>query len=145
MAEIITDFGEVRLSLKEYNEMRDKIRKLEEDNDALVEERDQICDENKVRVRRQTIVETRLTTNPRALGTKEIIEDKLENCEDLKKEIDDKIHECEEGWMKKADELQENLDRSEKTLEQCQRQKLDAELELQRLKGRNWWQRLWNK
>lgn len=49
MAEIITDFGEVRLSLKEYNEMRDKIRKLEEDNDALVEERDQICDENKVR------------------------------------------------------------------------------------------------
>lgn len=144
MAEIITDFGEVRLSLKEYNEMRDKIRNLEEDNDALVEERDQISDENKVRVRRQIIKITEPSCNPRALSTKEIIEDRLENCEDLKQEIDAKIKECEEGWIKKADELQENLDRAEKSLEQCQRQKLDVELELQRLKGRNWWQRLWN-
>lgn len=146
MAEIINipDFGEVRLPLKEYNEMRDRIKDLEETNGTLTQILDNVCDENKVRVRRQIIKVTELTTNPRALGQQEIIEDKLENCEDLKKEIDDKIHECEEGWMKKADELQENLDRAEKTLEQCQRQKLDAELELQRLKGRNWWQRLWN-
>lgn len=146
MAEIINipDFGEVRLSLKEYNEMRDRIKDLEEQNDTLTEILDNVCNEDKVRVRRQIIKVTELTTNPRALGQQEIIEDKLENCEDLKQEIDAKIKECEEGWMKKSDELQDNLDRAEKSLEQCQRQKLDVELELQHLKGRNWWQRLWN-
>ena len=145
MAEIIEGFGEVTISLKEYNEMRDKIRKQEEDNDVLVAERDQICDENKVRVRRQIIRETRLTYNPREIGTKEVIEDRLVNCEDLRKEIDDKIHECEEGWKKKAEELQTNLDRAEKSLEQCQRQKFDVEQQLAALKSRGWWHRLLNK
>ena len=70
MAEIINipDFGEVRLSLKEYNEMRDRIKDLEEQNDTLTEMLDNVCDENKVRVRRQIIKVTELTTNPRALG-----------------------------------------------------------------------------
>lgn len=145
MAEIITDFGEVRLSLKEYNDMRDKIRQLQEDNDALVEERDMICDENKVRVRRQIIKITEPSCDPRALGTKEIIEDRLINMKDITQELDAKIHEIENGWMKRVEELQSNLNSTEKTLEQCQRQKIDAELELQCLKGRNWWQRLWNK
>ena len=122
MAEIITDFGEVRLSLKEYNDMRDKIRQLEEDNDALVEERDMICDENKVRVRRQIIKITEPSCDPRALGTKEIIEDRLINMEDITQELDAKIHEIENGWMKRVEELQSNLNSTEKTLEQCHSQ-----------------------
>lgn len=145
MAEIITDFGEVRLSLKEYNYMRDQIRQLQEDNDALVEERDMICDENKVRVRRQIIKITEPSNNPRAIGTKEIIEDKLINMGDITLELEAKFNEIEKGWMKRAEELQSKLDSTEKTLEQCQRQKINAELELQSLRGRNLWQRLWNK
>lgn len=145
MAEIITDFGEVKLSLKEYNDMRDKIRQLEEENDALIVERDMICDENKVRVRRQIIKITEPSYNPRAIGTKEIIEDRLINMKDITQELDTRINKIENGWMKRVEELQSNLDSTEKTLEQCQRQKIDAELELQCLKGRNWWQRLWNK
>lgn len=145
MAEIIKDFGEVRLSLKEYNDMRDEIRQLHEDNDALVEERDQICDENKVRVRRQIIRETRLTTNPRAIGTKEIIEDRLVNFGDVKQELDDTIRKMEEDCKKRLDELQSNLDHAEKSLEQCQLQKFDVEMQLATLKARGWWQRLWNK
>ena len=143
MAEII--FGEVRLSLKEYNDLRDKIRQLQEDNDALVEERDMICDENKVRVRRQIIKITEPSCDPRAIGTKEIIEDKLINMGDITSELEAKFNEIEKGWMKRAEELQSKLDSTEKTLEQCQRQKINAELELQSLRGRNLWQRLWNK
>ena len=88
---------------------------------------------------------TEPSCDPRALGTKEIIEDRLINMGDITQELDAKIHEIENGWMKRAEELQSNLNSTEKTLEQCQRQKIYAELELQCLKGRNWWQRLWNK
>ena len=145
MAEIITDFGEVRMSLKEYDMMRDEIRSLKEENGNLTDILDHVCDENKVRVRRQIIRETRLTTTPRALGTVEVIEDRLTNCDDLTQELDTKIRECEDGWKRKADELQGNLDAKERMLEGCQRQKLDAEQELSRLKSRGWWKRLWNK
>lgn len=139
MEEIITDFGEVRLSLKEYNDMRDKIRQLQKDNDALVEELDM------VRVRRQIIKITEPSCDPRALGTKEIIGDRLINKGDITQELDAKIHEIENEWMKRVEELQSNLNSTEKALKQCQRQKIYAELELECLKGRNWWERLWNK
>lgn len=145
MAEIITDFGEVRMSLNDYDNMRDEIRKLKEENGNLTEILDHVCEENKVRVRRQIITETRMTTNPRALGTREVIEDRLINCDDLTQELDEKIRECQDGWMKKADELQSNIDTKEKMLEECQRKKFDAEMELARLKARGWWKRLWNK
>lgn len=145
MTKVITYDGEVRFSLKEYNEMRDEIKSLRERNDNLTEILDHVCEENKVRVRRQIIKESILTHNLHDLGTREIIEDKLVNMEDITQEIDAKIKECEMGWMKKVDELQRNLDRSEKSLEQCQRQKFGVEQELARLKNRGWWKRLWNK
>lgn len=147
MAEIINipDFGEVRLSLKDYNEMRDRIKDLEEQNDTLTEILDNVCDENKVRVRRQIIKVTELTTNPRACGMKEIIEDKLINMEDVTRELDEKIAEVERGWKQEADNLKNQLEQSEKALEACQRQKIDLEQEVFRLKNRQLWDRLWNK
>lgn len=145
MAEIITDFGEVRISLKKYENMRDEIRTLKEENDNLNTILDHVCEENKVRVRRQIIKETRLMTDPHALGTKEIIDDRLINCDDLTQELDAKIHECEDGWMKKAADLQQQIDTAEKMLEECQRQKFNVEQELLLLKARGWWRRLWNK
>lgn len=74
MAEIINipNFGEARLSLNEYNEMRDKIKELEESNARLTETLDHVCDENKVRQRRQIIRVRELTFNPHALGQEEI-------------------------------------------------------------------------
>ena len=132
------DSGEVRLSLNVYNDMRDHIRKLEEDNDALVEERDEICDENKVRQRRQIIRIRELVTNPHALGQEEVIEDKLVNMDDISQELDKKIHDIEEGWKRKCEELKLALD-------ECQRQKINLEHEVYRLKNRTWWQRLWDK
>lgn len=99
MAEIINipDFGEVRLSLKEYNEMRDRIKDLKEKDNTLTQILDNVCDENKVRVRRQIIKVTELTTNPRALGQQEIIEDKLINMEDVTSELREKVAEVERG------------------------------------------------
>ena len=147
MAEIINipDFGEVRLSLKEYNEMRDRIKDLEEQNDTLTQILDNVCDENKVRVRRQIIKVTELTTNPRALGQQEIIEDKLINMEDVTSELDEKIAEVERGWKQEAQNMEDQLEQSEKALEACQRQKIDLEQEVFRLKNRPLWDRLWNK
>ena len=147
MAEIINipDFGEVRLSLKEYNEMRDRIKDLEEQNNTLTQILDNVCDENKVRVRRQIIKVTELTTNPRALGQQEIIEDKLINMEDVTSELDEKIAEVERGWKQEAQNMEDQLEQSEKTLEACQRQKIDLEQEVFRLKNRSLWDRLWNK
>ena len=147
MAEIINipDFGEVRLSLKEYNEMRDRIKDLEEQNDTLTQILDNVCDENKVRVRRQIIKVTELTTNPRALGQQEIIEDKLINMEDVTSELDEKIAEVERGWKQEAQNMEDQLGQSEKALEVCQRQKIDLEQEVFRLKNRSLWDRLWNK
>ena len=145
MAEIITDFGEVRMSLKKYDNMQEEIRTLKEENDNLTTILDHVCEENKVRVRRQIIRETRLMIDPHALGTKEIIDDRLINCDDLTQELDAKIHECEDGWMKKANDLQRQIDTTEKMLEECQRQKFNVEQELLLLKARGWWRRLWNK
>lgn len=147
MAEIIniSDFGEVRLSLKEYNEMRDRIKDLEEHNDTLTKILDNVCDEYKVRVRRQIIKVTELTTNPRALGQQEIIEDKLINMEDVTSELDEKIAEVERGWKQKAKNMEDQLEQSEKALEACQRQKIDLEQKVSRLKNRSLWDRLWNK
>lgn len=147
MAEIINipDFGEVRLSLKEYNEMRDRIKDLEEQNDTLTEMLDNVCDENKVRVRRQIIKVTELTTNPRALGQQEIIEDKLINMEDVTSELDEKIAEVERGWKQEVKNMEVQLVQSENALEACQRQKKDLEQEAFRLKHRSLWDRLLNK
>ena len=147
MAEIINipDFGEVKLSLKDYNEMRDRIKDLEEQNDTLTQILDNVCDENKVRVRRQIIKVTELTTNPRALGQQEIIEDKLINMEDVTSELDEKIAEVERGWKQEAKNMEDQLKQSEKALEACQRQKIDLEQEVFRLKNRPLWDRLWNK
>lgn len=147
MAEIIniSDFGEVRLSLKEYNEMRDRIKDLEEHNDTLTKILDNVCDEYKVRVRRQIIKVTELTTNPHALGRQEIVEDKLINMEDVTSELDEKIAEVERGWKQKAKNMEDQLEQSEKALEACQRQKIDLEQKVSRLKNRSLWDRLWNK
>lgn len=147
MAEIINipDFGEVRLSLKKYNEMRDRIKDLVEQNSGLIHVLDKVCDENKVRVRRQIIKVTELTTNPHALGQQEIIEDRLINMEDVTSELDEKIAEVERGWKQEADDLKNQLEQAEKNLEACQRKKIDLEQEVFRLKNRPLWDRLWNK
>lgn len=147
MAEIInvTDLGEARLSLKEYNDMRDEIRTLKRREQELTEMLDHVCEKNKVRVRRQVIRSRELTMNPRALGTQEIIEDRLVNMEDITQELDKKIHECEEGWKRKCEEMEASNKSIAKTLDECQRQKINLEQEVCRLKHRNWWQRLWNK
>ena len=147
MAEIINipDFGEVRLSLKDYNEMRDEISLLRYKVETLTKERDEICDENKVRVRRQIIKVTELTTNPRALGQQEIIEDKLINMEDVTSELDEKIAEVERGWKQKVKNMEVQLVQSENAREACQRLKIDLEQEVFRLKNRPLWDRLWNK
>lgn len=141
----ITDEGEVRISLREYNDMRDRLRTLEDDNRRLTEERDHICDENKVRVRRQIIRVRELTFNPHALGQEEIIEDKMANMEDITNELDEHIRNVEEGWKRDYDSVVCEKESVAKTLDQCQRQKIDLEQEVYRLRHRNWWQRLWNK
>lgn len=148
MAKIITfpsDFGEVRLSLKEYNEMRDRLRKKEEDNDTLTEMLDAVCEENKVRVRRQVIKTTEYSCNPRALGTMEVIEDILVNFEDVTEELDAKIKDQKADFDRSLAAKETECESLRKTLDQCQRQKNDAELEVMRLKDRGLWQRIWNK
>jgi hypothetical protein len=93
MGEIIniSDFGEARLPLNEYNKMRDRICELKSENKRLTEMLDHVCDENKVRVRRQIIRVRELTFNPCACGTQEIIEDKMVNMEDITNEMDEKL------------------------------------------------------
>lgn len=147
MAEIITipGYGDVRLSLKDYNDMRDKIRELEEQNKSLTDMLDHVCEENQVRVRRQIIRIRELTFNPHALGQEEIIEDKMVNMEDITKELDERIRNIEEGWKRDYGCAVADKERTTKALDQCQRQKTDLEQEVYRLKHRNWWQRLWNK
>lgn len=147
MAEIINipDLGEARLPLREYDNMRDRIRQLEEENKRLTETLDHVCDENKVRVRRQIIRMTELTTNPRALGQEEIIEDKLVNMQDITDDLDEQLRALEKEWKEKCEEMESENKRISKALEQCQRMKIELEQEVDRLKKRGWWSRLWNK
>ncbi len=147
MAEIINipNLGEARLPLNEYDKMRDRIRQLEEENKQLIDTLDHVCDENKVRVRRQIIRQTELTFNPRACGVQEIIEDKMVNMEDITDELDEKLRATEMEWKGKCEALESENKSINKTLEQCQRTKIDLEIEVCRLKQRGWWSRLWNK
>lgn len=147
MAEIlnIPYLGEARLPLEEYDKMCDRIRQLEEENKQLAETLDHVCDENKVRVRRQIIRQTELTFNPRACGMREIIEDKMVNMEDVTSELDERLRAIEREWKEKYEGLESVNESINKALEQCQRTKIELEQEVDRLKQRGWWSRLWNK
>lgn len=147
MAEIINipDLGEARLPLNEYDKMRDRIRELEEENKQLTDTLDHVCDENKVRVRRQIIRQTELTFNPRACGMQEIIEDKMVNMEDIKTELAEQWNEKQKRWQQELDIAIADKEHISKALEQCQRMKIKLEQEVDRLKYRGWWSRLWNK
>ena len=147
MAEIINipDLGEARLPLNEYDKMRDRIRQLEKENKQLTDTLDHVCDENKVRVRRQIIRMTELTFNPRACGMQEIIEDKMVNMEDITDELDEKLRATEKEWKEKCEALERSNESISRALEQCQRTKFELEQEVDRLKHRGWWARLWNK
>lgn len=147
MAEIINipNLGEARLPLNEYDKMRDRIRQLEEENKQLTDTLDHVCDENKVRVRRQIIRQTELTFNPRACGMQEIIEDKMVNMEDITDELDEKLRATEMEWKGKCEGLKSANKSICKALEQCQRMKIELEQEVDCLKHRGWWARLWNK
>lgn len=147
MAEIINipNLGEARLPLNEYDKMRDRIRQLENEKKWLTDTLDHVCDENKVRVRRQIIRQTELTFNPRACGMQEIIEDKMVNMEDITDELDEKLRSLEMEWKVKYEALESGNKSISKALEQCQRMKIELEQEVDRLKQRGWWSRLWNK
>ena len=147
MAEIINipNLGEARLPLNEYDKMRDRIRELEEENKQLTDTLDHVCDENKVRVRRQIIRQTELTLNPRACGMQEIIEDKMVNMKDITDELDDKLRTLEKEWKEKYEELESVNESINKTLAQCRCMKINLEQEVDRLKQRGWWDRLWNR
>lgn len=147
MAEIINfpNLGEARLPLNEYDKMRDRIRELEEENKQLTDTLDHVCDENKVRVRRQIIRQTELTLNPRACGMQEIIEDKMVNMEDITDELDEKLRALEKECKEKCEALESENKSISKALEQCQRIKIELEQEVDHLKQRGWWDRLWNR
>lgn len=147
MAEIlnIPYLGEARLPLEEYDKMRDRIRQLEEENKQLTDTLDHVCDENKVRVRRQIIRKTELTFNPRACGMQEVIEDKMVNMEDITGELDEKLRASEMECKEKCEGLESVNENINKALNQCQRMKIELEQEVVRLKQRGWWARLWNK
>ena len=141
----IPKLGEVRLPLEEYDKMRDRIRQLEEENEQLTDVLDHVCDENKVRVRRQIIRVCELTNNPRAIGQEEIIEDKLVNMQDITDELDENLLALEKEWKEKCEDLESENKRISKALKQCQRMKIELEQEVDRLKHRGWWDRLWNR
>lgn len=147
MAEIINipNLGEARLPLNEYDKMRDRIRQLEEENKQLTDTLDHVCDENKVRVRRQIIRNTELTFNPRACGVQEIIEDKMVNMKDITDELDEKLRATEMEWKGKCESLVCENESISKALEQCQRMKIELEQKMDCLKQRGWWSKLWNK
>jgi len=147
MAEIINtpSLGEARLPLNEYDKMRDRIRELEEENKQLTDTLNHVCDENKVRVRRQIIRQTELTFNPHACGVQEIIEDKMVNMQDITDELDEKLRALEMEWKGEREALEGENKSISKALEQCQRMKIELEQEVDRLKRRGWWTRLWNK
>ena len=141
----IPNSGEARLPLNEYDKMRERIRELEKENKRLTEMLDHVCDKNKVRVRRQIIRQTELTFNPRACGVQEIIEDKMVNMEDIKAELAEQWNEKQKRWQQELDISIADKECISKALEQCQRTKFELEQEVDRLKQRGWWARLWNK
>lgn len=145
MAEIIKNLStsEARLPLNEYDKMRDRIRKLEEDNEQLTDMLDHVCDENKVRVRRQ--IARVYALNPYAPEQEIIIEDKMVNMQDITAELDEKLSALEKECKEKCEAVEREKESISKTLEQCQRTKIELELEVDRLRHRGWWSRLWNR
>lgn len=74
-----------------------------------------------------------------------IIEDKLINMKEVTDELDEKIRTIEEGWKMECEQQKEETERARKALDNCQRARIELELEVSRLEHRNWWQRLINK
>jgi hypothetical protein len=67
------------------------------------------------------------------------------NMQDITDELDEKLRATEKEWKGKCEALESANKSITKTLEQCQRTKTDLEIEVDRLKRRGWWTRLWNK
>ena len=75
----------------------------------------------------------------------EIIEDKMVNMEDIKTELAEQWNEKQKRWQQELDIAIADKEHISKALEQCQRMKIKLEQEVDRLKYRGWWSRLWNK
>ncbi len=119
----------LNVELSDYDALRERCRQLEKDNERLRGERDHICDDNKVRV----IEKTRYLYDD-----DNVIYDGLANFDDVKREV-------EEHYKNTLEDLTESRDAALDTIATLGKKVAQLSGEIERLKTRNLWERIWNK
>lgn len=121
----------VNVPIGDYDALRNRVKELEEQNKCLREERDKICDENKVRVIEREFE----VLYPGGLCLKTLVKDKLLNFDDVKEDVEKRFTQdlCYAQHLRDIKDLER---------EELKRQNLEEEVF--RLKNRSLWKRILN-
>lgn len=121
----------VNVPIGDYDALRNRVKELEEENKCLREERDKICDENKVRVIEREFE----VLYHGGLCLKTLVKDKLLNFDDVKEDVEKKFTQyfCDVQHL-----------RGIKDLEKVELERQKLEKEVFRLKNRSLWKRILN-
>ena len=125
----IVEKEKVELSLGRYNKLRDENKKLKEEIARFKDERDKICEKNKVRI----IINDVFGFEQR---------EELVNFDDVREDVEKKFGTTIEELRKENEKLHDEL---EKTKKQASEDLLELEMEISNLRHRGLWQRIWNK
>lgn len=121
----------VNVPIGDYDALRNRVKELEAENECLREERDKICDENKVRVIEREFE----VLYPGGLRMKTLVKDKLYNFDDVKEYVEKNFNQD----LRDAQHVEDLKDLARVELE---RQNLEKEII--HLKNRSLWKRILN-
>ncbi len=121
----------VNVPIGDYDALRNRVKELEAENKRFREERDKICDENKVRVIEREFE----VLYPGGLRMKTLVKDKLYNFDDVKEYVEKNFNQD----LRDAQHVEDLKDLARVELE---RQNLEKEII--RLKNRSLWKRILN-
>lgn len=131
----MTSLNQVTITVDEYNRLRDNLTAAEGKVSALEASIEELAKKNNQRV---ILKETTVTQSFLGIGEDVTVEYDIINLDKAKKEIETLVG-------AEIETLAEENEKYKRSLAKEAELRLDAEMEVSRLKHRNWWQRLLNR
>lgn len=131
----------VNVPIGDYDALRNRVKELEEEIKHLREERDTICDENKVRV----IERESEVLYPGGCALRIHVKDELRNFDDVIKTLRDEYEEKLKQAKARADFYEKSFRKKEEDSVDSQKEINDLKCLVERIKNRNLWQRIFDR
>ena len=137
----------VNVPIGDYDALRDRVRELEAENVRLKECCEHLCEENKVMViERKMPCDIEYSANSLLLNEYcHKVHTELKHLGEVKDEVVSELVKRIERLKEANKSLGENTESQFEANKAICKKAQELEDEIERLKKRNWWQRLWNK